>query len=93
LVFECLDRQRKVVAEAEASRQAVGLATGPHGRRPTGRLAQPDYGLRLESGARPSPDSSGSPQQGDAIAFCTAVGLKYESGQVVSSPFARTTSG
>jgi hypothetical protein len=82
-----------VVGVELASRQAVGLANGPHGHRPTGGFAQPDYGLGLESGARPSPDSSGSPQQGDAISFCTAVGLKYESGQVVSFPFARTTSG
>ncbi|MEN9445005.1 MAG: hypothetical protein RIS47_1896 [Bacteroidota bacterium] len=55
------------------SRQAVGLAYAPHGRRPTGGFAQRDYGLRLESGVRSSPDSSGSPQQGDAIAFCTVV--------------------
>jgi hypothetical protein len=56
-----------------ASRQAVGLANGPHGRRPTGAFAPRNYGVKLESAARPSPDSSGSPQQYDVIAFCTAV--------------------
>jgi hypothetical protein len=62
-----------VEAKVLNARQAVGLANGPHGRRPTARFAQPDYGLGLESGARSSPDSSGSPQQGDAMAFCTGV--------------------
>jgi hypothetical protein len=49
------------------------LANGPHGRRPTGAFAPRNYGVKLESAARPSPDSSGSPQQYDVIAFCTAV--------------------
>ncbi len=50
------------------SRQAVGLATGLHGRRPTGAFAPRIYGVDLESGARSSPDSSGSPQRRDAVA-------------------------
>ncbi|MEN9444604.1 MAG: hypothetical protein RIS47_1494 [Bacteroidota bacterium] len=62
---------RLVGVDTAANRQAVGLATGPHGRRPTGAIAQRVYGVGLESGARSSPDSSGSPQQCDAIAFCT----------------------
>ncbi|MEN9444767.1 MAG: hypothetical protein RIS47_1657 [Bacteroidota bacterium] len=44
-----------------------------HGHRPTGTMVWPDYGVGLESGARSSPDSSGSPQQADAVAFCTVV--------------------
>jgi hypothetical protein len=75
------------------SRQAVGLANVLHGRRPTAWFAQPDYGLGLESVVRPSPDSSGSPQQREAMAFCTGGWLKYSGGQVISFPFARTTSG
>jgi hypothetical protein len=39
-----------------------------HGHRPTGFLAQGDSGVGLESGARSSPDSSGSPQRCDAVA-------------------------
>jgi hypothetical protein len=66
------DRMR-VRADDVTCWQAVGLSVGPHGHRPTDTFAQPDYGLNLESGARSSPDSSGSPQQYDAIAFCTVV--------------------
>ncbi len=53
--------------------QAVGLESGLHGRRPTRAFAPFEDGIGLESGARPSPDSSGSPQQGDAMTFCTVI--------------------
>jgi hypothetical protein len=36
-------------------------------------LAQPNYGAELKSEVRPSPDSSGSPQQRTAMAFCTVI--------------------
>jgi hypothetical protein len=62
-----------VLGEVVAIRQAEGLATEPHGRRPTTAFAQLEAGVGLESDARPSPDSSGSPQQTDAIAFCTVL--------------------
>jgi hypothetical protein len=55
-------------------------------------FAQRTYGVTNGAADRTSPDCSGSPQQVDAISFCTSVGLKYQGGQVISLPFARTTS-
>jgi hypothetical protein len=55
-------------------------------------LALSTYGIADRAAAPTSPDRSGSPQQPDAITFTTGLALKYKCGQVVSLPFARTTS-